>query len=119
MHRPIFATLLFTWTGTAAGYRLELGPGDGTYPAVYDVGAATSKEIPDDPRYSVARVIGYRNGVESVPSAPLVFRATAGQLACSQSSGDYQACQTSNFQLWNLITRLRDACGKKCAKVRP
>lgn len=118
MNRPLFSTLLFTWTGTASGYRLELGPGDGTYPAVYDVGSATSKSLPDDPRYTVAMVIGYSNNVDSAPSAPLVFRSTVGQLLCSQSSGDYAACQTSNFQLWDLITRLRSACGKKCAKVR-
>lgn len=77
----IFAALIkFTWAANPApdnvtGYKLMIGPGDGTYPIVVDVGNVLEKQMPDDSLYRAAVVVAYNaGGFESDPSPVLIYR---------------------------------------------
>lgn len=127
MLKMFLANLLkFTWAVSvgATGYKIRFGPGDGTFPWVIDAGAMTMASVPDDPAYRVAAVTAYgANHLESLPSATLTFRAPPPGNAptCSVDDGygpQWQACQTTVFQLNELASRLRSICGKKCARVK-
>lgn len=43
---------------------------------------------------------------------------TAPVVVTSDWHAKYEACAVSDFQKWDLITKLRRACGKKCNSVR-
>lgn len=74
------ANVDFSWTANppaenVTGYKLMIGPGDGTYPQVVDVGNVTTKRLPDDTLMRSAVVVAYNAaGFESAPSPVLVYR---------------------------------------------
>lgn len=70
----------FSWSANVpadnvTGYKLKIGPGDGTYPVVVDVGNVLKKSMPDDTLYRAAVVTAYNSqGIESAPSQVLIYR---------------------------------------------
>lgn len=60
-----------------------------------------------------------KDGVESLPLAlnvPALPTCPVGD--CGAIQAQYDACSLNNFQMNDLIMRLKRTCGKKCAGVR-